>query len=164
MIDNEIKENEMTENNEIITTDTEGIYMRDYQDTLVTRDIPVNYGYYNDAGEYVENGTLTITHYRYAHNPTELYEANANQPYFDLDNLTTQTHNFKSKVLEWAQKEKMNISFSVEKTSNSNRFSQFKSILKVNGKNISIGYGKSKKNAEKDASRVAYEKLQLNGN
>ena len=85
-------------------------------------------------------------------------------PYFDLDNLTTQTHNFKSKVLEWAQKEKMDISFSVEKTSTSNRFSQFKSILKVNGKNISIGYGKSKKNAEKDASRVAYEKLQLNGN
>ena len=85
-------------------------------------------------------------------------------PYFDLDNLTTQIHNFKSKVLEWAQKEKMNISFSVEKISDSNRFSQFKSILKVNGKNISIGYGKSKKNAEKDASRVAYEKLQLNGN
>ena len=85
-------------------------------------------------------------------------------PYYDLDNLTTQTHNFKSKVLEWAQKEKMNISFCVEKISNSNRFSQFKSILKVNGKNISIGYGKSKKNAEKDASRVAYEKLELNGN
>ena len=41
-----IKENEMIENNETITTDTEGIYMRDYQDTLVTRDIPVNYGYY----------------------------------------------------------------------------------------------------------------------
>ena len=35
-----IKENEMIENNEIITTDTEGIYMRDYQDTLVTREIP----------------------------------------------------------------------------------------------------------------------------
>ena len=74
-----IKENEMTENNEIITTDTEGIYMRDYQDTLVTREIPNHYGYYNDAGEYIENGTHTITHYRYAHNPMELYEANANQ-------------------------------------------------------------------------------------
>ena len=62
-----------------ITTDTENIYMRDYQDTLVTREIPNNYGYYNDAGEYVENGTHTITHYRYAHNPMELYEANAEQ-------------------------------------------------------------------------------------
>ena len=83
-------------------------------------------------------------------------------PYFDLDNLTSQTHNFKSKVLEWAQKEKKKISFIVEKTSKSNKFSQFKSILKLNGKNLSIGYGKSKKNAEKDASRIACDKLELN--
>jgi len=83
-------------------------------------------------------------------------------PYFDLDNLTTQTHNFKSKVLEWAQKEKKKINFIVEKTSKSNKFSQFKSILKLNGKNLSIGYGKSKKNAEKDASRIACDKLELN--
>ena len=83
-------------------------------------------------------------------------------PYFDLDNLTTQTHNFKSKVLEWAQKEKMKINFIVEKTSKSNKFSQFKSILKLNGKNLSIGYGKSKKNAEKDASRIPCDKLELN--
>ena len=88
-----IKENEMTENNEIITTDTEGIYMRDYQDTLVTRDIPCHYGYYNDAGEYVENGTLTITHYRYAHNPMELYEANANQQGFYLIDYLNDNHN-----------------------------------------------------------------------
>ena len=76
----------MIENNETITTDTEGIYMRDYQDTLVTREIPNNYGYYNEAGEYVENGTFTITHYRYAHNPMELYEANQNQPRLNIMN------------------------------------------------------------------------------
>ena len=63
----------MIENNEIITTDTEGIYMRDYQDTLVTRDIPCHYGYYNDAGEYVENGTL---YYQYAHNPVDITTMN----------------------------------------------------------------------------------------
>ena len=81
----------MIENNEIITTDTEGIYMRDYQDTLVTREIPNNYGYYNDAGEYVENGTFTITHYRYAHNPMELYRANENQPRLNLENYNNTT-------------------------------------------------------------------------
>ena len=75
----------MIENNETITTDTECIYMRDYQDTLVTREIPNNYGYYNDAGEYVENGTFTITHYQYAHNPMDLYRANENQPAIRLD-------------------------------------------------------------------------------
>ena len=68
-----------------ITTDTHGIYMRDYEDTLVTRDIPNHYGYYNDAGEYIENGTHTITHYRYAHNPMELYELNQNQPDIRLE-------------------------------------------------------------------------------
>ena len=77
--------------NETITTDTEGIYMRDYQDTLVTREIPNHYGYYNDAGEYVENGTHTITHYRYAHNPMELYEANVNQPRLNLENYDNTT-------------------------------------------------------------------------
>ena len=82
-------------------------------------------------------------------------------PYFDLEKLTTQTHNFKSKILEWAQKEKISINFIVEKTSKSSRLSEFKSILKIDGKNISTGYGKSKKNAEKDASRIACEKLQL---
>ena len=80
-----IKENEMIENNETITTDTEGIYMRDYQDTLVTREIPNNYGYYNEAGEYVENGTFTITHYQYAHNPMDLYRMNENQPELRLE-------------------------------------------------------------------------------
>ena len=76
-----------------ITTDTEGIYMRDYQDTLVTREIPNNYGYYNDAGEYVENGTFTITHYRYAHNPMELYEANVNQPRLNLEDYNNDDYN-----------------------------------------------------------------------
>jgi len=82
-------------------------------------------------------------------------------PYFDLDDLTTQTHNFKSKILEWAQKERKKIDFIVEKTKTSNRFSQFKSILKLNGEKVSVGYGKNKKNAEKDASRIACEILEL---
>jgi len=73
------------EENMEITTDTHGIYMRNYEDTLITRDIPNHYGYYNDAGEYIENGTHTITHYRYDHNPMELYELNQNQEELRLE-------------------------------------------------------------------------------
>ena len=71
MIDNNIKGNEM-ENIEI-TTDTEGIYMRDYQDTLVPRCFGFN------------NRTFTMNVYQYAHNPMELYEANQNQPELRLE-------------------------------------------------------------------------------
>ena len=65
--------NKMIENNEIITTDTEGIYMRDYQDTLVPR----CFGF--------DNRTFTMNVYQYAHNPMELYEANQNQPELRLE-------------------------------------------------------------------------------
>src|SRR6056300_1198041 len=68
-----IKGNEMIENNETITTDTEGIYMRNYQDTLVER----CFGF--------DNRTFTMNVYQYAHNPMELYEANQNQPELRLE-------------------------------------------------------------------------------
>lgn len=57
-----------------ITTDTHGIYMRDYNDTLVTETF--------DLGRF---GTTTLNVYRYNHNPMELYEANQEQPAFDLE-------------------------------------------------------------------------------
>ena len=68
-----------------ITTDTHGIYMGDYNTTLCTRYIQNFYGYYNDKGEYVENGTHEVTTYRYAHDPMELYELNQNQPAVRLE-------------------------------------------------------------------------------
>ena len=64
----------MIENNETITTDTEGIYMRNYQDTLVER----CFGF--------DNRTFTMNVYQYAHNPMELYEANQNQPRLNIMN------------------------------------------------------------------------------
>ena len=63
----------MIENNEIITTDTEGIYMRAFADTKVPR----AFGY--------DNRTFTMDVYQYAHNPMELYEANQEQPAFVLN-------------------------------------------------------------------------------
>jgi len=66
------KGNKMIENNETITTDTESIYMRDFADTKVTR----AFGF--------DNRTFTMDVYQYAHNPMELYEANAEQPRLNL--------------------------------------------------------------------------------
>ena len=69
----------MIENNETITTDTEGIYMRDFADTQVPR----TFGF--------DNRTFTMNVYQYAHNPMELYEANQNQPRLNIENYNNTT-------------------------------------------------------------------------
>ena len=81
MIDNDIKENEMIENNENeFTTDAVlGIMPRNYQDTFVPRD----FGF--------DNRTFTMNVYQYAHNPMELYRANQNQPRLNLENYDNTT-------------------------------------------------------------------------
>ena len=82
-------------------------------------------------------------------------------PYYNFDELVNKTHNFKSKILEWSQKEKKLIKFSTKKIILKNNSSQFESILIIENKEISKGFGSNKKNAEKDASRLACEKLEL---
>ena len=82
-------------------------------------------------------------------------------PYYNFDELVNKTHNFKSKILEWSQKEKKLIKFSTKKIILKNNSSQFESILILENKEISKGFGSNKKNAEKDASRLACEKLEL---
>ena len=72
----------MIENNEIITTDTEGIYMRDFADTQVPR----AFGF--------DNRTFTMDVYQYAHNPMELYDANQNQPAFVLNDYLAPDNEF----------------------------------------------------------------------
>ena len=82
-------------------------------------------------------------------------------PYYNFDELVNKTHNFKSKILEWSQKEKKLIKFLTKKIILKNNSSQFESILIIENKEISKGFGSNKKNAEKDASRLACEKLDL---
>jgi len=72
----------MIENNKTITTDTEGIYMRDFADTQVPR----AFGY--------DNRTFTMNVYQYAHNPMELYDANQNQPAFVLNDYLAPDNEF----------------------------------------------------------------------
>ena len=82
-------------------------------------------------------------------------------PYYNFDELVNKTHNFKSKILEWSQKEKKLIKFSTKKIILKNNSSQFESILIIENKEISKGFGSNKKSAQKDASRLACEKLEL---
>lgn len=82
-------------------------------------------------------------------------------PYFHLESLINTPNNYKSLLIEWAQKENRVLTFDIA-TSDENALSRdFTAILNVDGEIIATGKGSSKKKAEKEASRKAWEKLGL---
>ncbi len=84
------------------------------------------------------------------------------QSHFDLDEITRTTKNFKSKLIEWSQKNGHSIKFETFEDKNDNKNGQFKVRILVNEQEISIGTGYSKKKAEQDAARRACETQDIN--
>jgi ribonuclease-3 len=65
--------------------------------------------------------------------------------------------NYKSKIIEWSQKHKLNVEF--ETIENAEDNIRFVSNLKVNDISIAEGTGQSKKTAEQEASKSALDKI-----
>ncbi|MEX2595153.1 MAG: ribonuclease III [Anditalea sp.] len=82
-------------------------------------------------------------------------------PYFDLDDIINTTINFKSKVIEWAQKDNHAIDFILKSASKSQRFKEFVVELNIDGEVCTEGKGATKKKAEQEAAKNACEKLNL---
>jgi len=82
------------------------------------------------------------------------------RPFIDLEEIQQTEVNHKSKLLEWSQKFNRTVSFellSQQVIDGNNRV--FTVMSKVDGKKIAIGKGKNKKAAQKDAARIAVERL-----
>jgi ribonuclease III len=82
--------------------------------------------------------------------------------HFDLDELATNVSNYKSKVIEWAQKENKSIQFDVIEDIIDGQGRQFTAQIVIEGETIETGYGYSKKKAEQDAARRTLEKIDIN--
>lgn len=82
-------------------------------------------------------------------------------PYFHLDTLIRTVHNYKSLLIEWAQKENRELTFEIVDEGQANKTKEFTSIVVLDGQTFSSGKGLSKKQAEKDAARKACAKLKL---
>lgn len=82
-------------------------------------------------------------------------------PYFDLDDIIKTTINFKSKIIEWSQKDNHEIDFVLKSVTGSQRFKEFVVDLHIDGEAFTEGKGATKKKAEQEAAKVAWEKLQL---
>ncbi|MGE0076825.1 MAG: ribonuclease III [Bacteroidales bacterium] len=80
--------------------------------------------------------------------------------FIDLDELQVLETDFKSKLIELAQKHKIPVSFDTnEDTTVTSNPPKFKSVLVFNNEQIAEGFGNSKKEAEQHASMIALDKI-----
>ena len=84
------------------------------------------------------------------------------KPHVDISEIISNNQNFKSILIEWAQKEGKEISFSIVNEEGSNHDKVFVSDILLDSKAISQGNGHSKKKAEQAAAEKACLHLKLN--
>ncbi len=75
--------------------------------------------------------------------------------HFDLEGMIATTTNYKSKIIEWSQKENKFVEYLVLQVNGNQRFKEFIVALQVNGAEIAQGKGSTKKKAEQEASKNA---------
>jgi ribonuclease III len=85
---------------------------------------------------------------------------NVLKKYLDLEVIVNTDNDYKSLLFEWVQKKKESLSFAFnEEYDYERKKSVFSTTLTIGGQEFGKGYGASKKEAEQEASRQAWEKL-----
>ena len=80
-------------------------------------------------------------------------------PHFDLSTVVETNTNYKSKVIEWAQKHNRDIRFEIIDVRGDHQYKEFIAQLFVDDQPVSQGSGYSKKKAEQRASETALPQL-----
>lgn len=82
------------------------------------------------------------------------------KPYIDLDKLSRKEVNFKSKLIEWSQKNKMEVSFElIEQFLDKEGNPVFQTEVLVEGIPAGTGKGYSKKESQQNAAQTALKKI-----
>jgi ribonuclease-3 len=82
--------------------------------------------------------------------------------HFNLNELIQEETNFKSTLIEWAQKQKMHVSFEVESFGyDNNRTPVFRSKVSLEDRPLGVGKGHSKKESQQKAAEAAIKLLHL---
>lgn len=82
--------------------------------------------------------------------------------YFNIDELVNQEVNFKSKVIEWTQKERKQLQFSILEEVGSGYKKQYIVEVIIDGVSMSNGQDYSIKGAEQNAAEKAWQKISNN--
>jgi len=81
---------------------------------------------------------------------------------FDIDEIVTNNPNFKSKIIEWAQKENRDLKFEIVGIQEVNHLKKFTAQVLLEDEPLGTGYGLSKKKAEQDAAQKSCDMLKIN--
>jgi ribonuclease-3 len=85
-------------------------------------------------------------------------------PNYDILDLVNSDSNFKSKIIEWAQREGKEVQFEILNVKKSRNHKEFTAQVLVDNEPKGTGYGNSKKKAEQDAAFKTCEMLNLLAN
>lgn len=81
-------------------------------------------------------------------------------PFIDLDKLSRKEVNFKSKLIEWSQKNKMEVSFElIEQFLDKESNPVFQTEVRIEGIPAGTGSGYSKKESQQNAAQMAIKKI-----
>jgi len=82
-------------------------------------------------------------------------------PYYNVDDLVNSDSNFKSKIIEWSQREGKDVRFEIVDVKKGRNHKEFTAQVLVNNEIKGTGFGNSKKKAEQDAAFKTCEMLNL---
>jgi ribonuclease-3 len=82
-------------------------------------------------------------------------------PHYDIDQLINVSSNFKSKLIEWGQREGKEVRFEIVSVQKGKLHKEFTAQVFVDGEEMGTGFGNSKKKAEQDAAFKTCEKLNI---
>ena len=82
-------------------------------------------------------------------------------PNYDIDEIVSNNPNYKSKIIEWAQKENRELKFEIVGIEEENHLKKFTAQVLLEEKTVGTGYGLSKKKAEQDAAQKSLDLLQI---
>ncbi len=82
------------------------------------------------------------------------------QEFLDMDRVARHEVNFKSRLIEWSQKNKVDVRFNLIETFNDNNNNPvFQSEVLVGDTQVGIGTGYSKKESQQNAAKMAMKKI-----
>jgi len=85
--------------------------------------------------------------------------------HLNIDTVAEQEANYKSRLIEWSQKQKISVSFDlVDSFVDENNTPIFKTAVVILGEQAGLGTGYSKKESQQKAAKEAFNKLQRDNN